>query len=163
MLAEEYFKQAEEQDRIRAAKPWYIRVPLNVGEFIWYRVILSTPDHYYHFKMWMQRVFRGYDDNAVYNINSFVIDKVHAPLKKYVTYQNEHGKSLPLEFASDPQAWLIILNKIWYAIDDYWKTEHEDGYSSRMINETPEKIKEHQDRVDEGFLLFGKYLREIWD
>jgi len=159
----DFMKEMVEKDRARAAKPWYIRVPLNTMEFIWYRIILSVPDFPRKGRLLWQRVFRGYDDNDVYNINSFVIDKVHAPFKKYVTYQNEHGKSLPLEFAEDPQAWLIILNKMWYAIDDYWKTDHEDGYGISIMEMTEEKQKAHQARVDEGFLLFGKYLKDIWD
>lgn len=163
MKMADFMKEMVEKDRARAAKPWYIRIPLNTMEFIWYRIILSAPDLPRKGRLLWQRVFRGYDDNDVYNINSFVIDKVHAPFKKYVAYQNEHGKSLPLEFAEDPQAWLIILNKMWYAIDDYWKTDHEDGYGISIMEMTEEKQKVHQTRVDEGFLLFGKYLKDIWD
>lgn len=163
MLVEEYFKQVAEENRIRAAKPWFIRVPLNAMDFIWYRVILGMPDIPYKLKMWCQRKWRGYDQNDVYNINSFIIDKLHDPLHDYVKYQSEHGKTLPVEFATDPAAWLNILHKIWYAVDDYWKTDHVDGYSQEIMDLSVEKQKQHEERVKEGFELLGKYLRELWD
>ena len=159
----DFMREMVEKDRARAAKPWYIRVPLNTMEFIWYRIILSVPDMPYKFKMCFQRKWRGYDDNDVYNINSFIIDKLHDPLYKFVKYQSEHGKSLPLAFATDPAAWLNILHKIWYAVDDYWKTDHVDGYGTSILELSEEKQKQHEAMVKEGFELLGKHITDLWD
>lgn len=109
-----------------------------------------------------QTFTRGYSDYDVMNLNDFIINKVRDPLKSYVQFQAEKGLYLPQEFQSDPAAWLVILRKIELAIDHYWRKEHEEDYNPLLGMGVIERI-EFCNKVDEGFLLFGKYLRSLYE
>ena len=109
-----------------------------------------------------QNFVRGYSDRDVWNLSSFVLNKVRAPLKEFVQHQAEEGMILPNEFATDPAAWLEILQKIEFSIDHAWKEENELDYNP-IRNMGIEEKEEFYKKVDEGFLLFGKYLRDLWD
>lgn len=133
------------------------------SERIWAHLSLHIDICTHKVKRWYQKLRRGYTDNDVSNINSFVIDNLHEPLHEFVKYHAEHGRTLPPEFATDPAAWLDILGKIWYAVDDYWKVDHVNGYSQEILNLSPEKLMQHEKMVTEGFELFGKYFRNLYE
>jgi len=119
-------------------------------------------DIFYGIKFWLQRMYYGYSENDVSDLSSYVIDKVYYPLKSFIKDYEEHGMHLPIEFASDPGAWLNILKKIELAFDSAWEDEFEvDNRFTTNLNE--EQLKEHNLKVEEGFTLFGKYMRDLWD
>ena len=104
----------------------------------------------------------GYSDPDVWNLNSFIIKKVHAPLKEFVQNYETHGMSLPYEFSSDPATWLEILKKIELAFDSMWDDEFESD--NRFTTGLSDEAKvEHYKKVEEGITLFGKYMRDLWD
>jgi hypothetical protein len=107
----------------------------------------------------LQRLFRGYSDSDLWDVGSFTVEKLQPIIKEYVTYESEHGHSLPTEFESDPAAWLMIMKKIEYAFDSLWNENQGKPYKS----DTPESAKIHYDNVDEGCALFGKYFRYMWN
>ena len=150
------------QEEERAALPWYIRIPVNVGEYIRYRIWGYIENFPRELKWDYQRFIRGYSEVDVWNLNSFIIDKIHEPLNKFVKHQEEHGMSLPIEFQSDPGAWLVVLSKIKFSVDHAWKDEHELDYNPTKGMGIDE-VAEFKKKVDEGFLLLGKYLRDLWD
>lgn len=113
-------------------------------------------------KFKFQKVFRGYSDADVSNLSSYIIGKIRAPLNKFVTYQAEHGMALPSEFATDPAKWLEILQKIEFSVNHYWKQENDSDYSATR-NMGIDEIDEFNNKVDEGFLLLGKYMRYLWN
>lgn len=152
--------EAEEAER--AALAWYIRIPLNIGDFLWYRVIRRLEDIPFLLRMKFQKLKRGFSDEEVWNFNSFIIDKAYKPFKEFYRYQSEEGKSLPAEFETDPAAWLEILGKVNFAIEHEWREANDpDFHPYKNFNEV--ERKDYNERLDEGFMLFGKYLRHFWD
>lgn len=147
--------------KTRAEKPWLIRNILNAKDFIWYRCILNAKDIPFNLKMVYQRITKGYCEEDVWNLNSFIVNKTYKPLKEFVKHYEEHGLALPAEFATDPGSWTLILKKIEYAFDDVYNSEHDYDYDRTRY--TGEKLEEHYKKVEEGLTLFGKYLRNLWD
>jgi hypothetical protein len=142
--------------------PWFIRIPVKIGEFLRYKVWGYVEDFPREFKWEWQRLFRGYADCDVWDVGSFIINKIHAPLKEFARREEEEGMSLPAEFETDPAAWLEIVKKIEFSIDHAWKEENDmDYYPTKNMGIDEER--EFYEHVDEGFLLFGKYLRNLWD
>lgn len=113
-------------------------------------------------KFEIQQFFRGYSDRDVWYLGDYIVDKLHKPLKKFVLNQAEHGMALPLEFQTDPAKWLEILQKIEFAVNHEWNIEHDSDYNPTKRLSLKE-AKEFEDRVDEGFALLGKHLRDLWD
>lgn len=152
----------EASEAERAAMPWYKRIPLNIWDFVWYRIIRRIEDIPSETKWWVQRKTKGYSDCDVWGLNSFIINTIRPPLKEFVKYQEEQGKSLPVEFSTDPAAWLNILKEIEYAFDSVWREENDfDNRFER--NMTDEQRVEHNKRVQKGFEYFGKYAMDLWD
>lgn len=157
MNIEELHAQIEKEIEDRKNKVWFIRIPLNVWDSIWYRVF--SRDLYHDIKWKLQRLFRGYSDCDTWNINRFTVEKLQPAIKTYVTYEAEHGHSLPQEFATDPAAWLNILRDIEYAFDWMHSEEFADGFPTSV----EETRKAHYERVQRGCELFGRYLQSLWD
>ena len=87
-------------------------------------------------------------------------------------------------YEQDKQKWLDILDEIIYALKDEppkryykWVSGPDDGKVDPVIGgiiwdqvpDSPEKqeelleaMREHQDRVDKGLELFGKYCQNLW-
>lgn len=78
-----------------------------------------------------------------------VVELLHPYVTGYVDWYAEKGLYLPKEFETDPSSWTNILRKIQRAFD----LANTEGYE-----ETP-ALKEE---MEEGFVLFGKYFREMW-
>lgn len=148
-------------DKKRAETIWILRIPLNIADFIWYRILLRIEDLPRETKFLYQRITRGYSDSDVWNLSHFTLRKVYRPLKEFVKNYEERGMSLPMDFETDPAGWTLVLKKIEYAFDDMWKSENDDSYD--LWRGTPEKVKEHNDKVQEGFELYGRYFRDLWD
>jgi hypothetical protein len=152
--------RAKEEERKN--KPIFIRLFLDVCDFIYYRIICKIPSFIQKVIFKSQELINGYSEYDVYNLGSFVFRKTYKPLKKFVKYYEEHGMYLPDEFETDPASWLAILKKIEFAFDSEWSSRHE--VQNRYIKgKTEEEIKEHNLKVEEGFTLFGKYMRDIFD
>lgn len=162
MTLEEFHARVEAEEKALNAKPFFVRVPIKIGTYVWCRIILNLPDLPRKIKWKLQRLFRGYADCDLWNLDSFIINKIYRPLKKFVKHQEEEGTSLPQEFATDPAAWLLVLKKIEFSFDHEWREEHELGYDPYK-NLTPEQKIEFDDNVQKGFELFGRHLRGLWD
>lgn len=152
--------RAEKEER--EAQPWFIRIPVNVGEFLYYRVWEYIKNFPTELRWEYQRFIRGYADEDVWDVGSYIIDKLHGPLQEFVQFEEENGISLPTEFETDPAAWLVVLSKIRFSVNHTWKENHDVDYNPTKGMGIDEK-KEFYARVDEGFLLLGKYLRSLWD
>jgi hypothetical protein len=162
MNYKDFLKQLDEERAAHLEKSWYIRDFTDLMEFLWYRVILGMKDWPFRIKMFYQRLTRGYSNSDIWSLNHFIVAKLRAPIHDFYRYEAEHGHSLPQEFQTDPAAWLVVLSKIDYAFDHEWRSDNEDDYNFTE-NMTEEQKKEHYAKVDEGFQLFGKFLRDLWD
>ena len=156
-------KYFEEEDAKRKALPFCKRTILNIGDFIWYKIFLKAKEDWPHdIKWWFQRLFYGYSDCDVWGLNTFILRKTYHPLKKFIKNYEEQGMSLPVEFGSDPAAWLLILKKIELAFDSTWNDEFEN--ENPFLNGlTDEQKIEHYKKVSEGFELFGRFMTSLWD
>lgn len=57
---------------------------------------------------------------------------------------------------SNQEEWEVILDKMIFSF-----TEHKKEFISKKM--TTEEIMNYEDKITEGFELFGKYLRSLWD
>jgi hypothetical protein len=162
LSSRDFLQRLEDEQKARAAKPFLIRTFLDLIDFIWYGIILRIKEIPSQIKWKYQEVVYGYSDPDVWNLNSFIIKKTYAPLKDFVKNYEEHGMSLPTEFATDPGTWLMILKKIEFAFDSSWDDEFEieNRFTKGMNNE---QVKEHYLKVEEGLTLFGRYIHDLWD
>lgn len=154
-----HFRAQEEEIE---SLPWFIRIPVKVGEFFRYRVWGWLEDFPAELKWDFQRFTQGHADPDVWNLGFYIIDKLYAPLKEFVKHEAEHGISLPKEFETDPAAWLEILQEIEFSVDHAWKEEHELDYFPTKKMGIEEK-DEFYKKVDKGFALLGKHLRDLWN
>lgn len=140
-------------DQERADKPFLVRIFLDLRD-----VFLDLPnfikDKYFEYQ-------KGYTRNDVYGLNDYLIGLIYEPLKDFVEHYETHGMALPPEFATDPGAWLMILKKIEYAFDAEY--ERLLGFNDMTFALNNAELREHDEKVQEGFELFGKYLRNMWD
>jgi hypothetical protein len=146
----------------RDAQPWYIKIPVNVGEYLWYRVIRRIPEIPDEIKWKWQTLTKGYCDCDLWGLDHFIVEKIRAPLKEFIRYQEERGHGVPTDFANDSAGWLAVLKKIEFAFDESYAEEHDYRiwYGEGM---THEQVMERYKKVQEGFELFGKYFSDLWD
>lgn len=111
-------------------------------------------------KWFFQRITRGYDDRAMWDLGDYILNCAYKPFKAFVKRYEERGMSLPHEFVTDPAAWLLVLKKIEFSFDYYWNDKHD---FSEYIKKTPDEIRAENAKVNEGMELFGKYMMELWD
>lgn len=133
--------------------PWYVKF----ATYLWDSFV-NLPDtlqeKFFEYK-------NGYKRSDVFSLNRYIIEKLYSPLKDFIAHYETHGMSLPMEFATDPGTWLMILKKIEYAFDaEYEKICGEDDM---IYGLNKKQLEEHDEKVQEGFELFGKYLRDLWD
>lgn len=115
-------------------------------------------------KYFIQRIFRGYSDEDIYDLEYFIVKKIRKPLKAFVKHQEEKGYTLPRDFSKDPAAWLIILKKMEFAFDQRWKEETDlNSYVMESNSMTTDERVQFNKKIKEGFELFGKYFCDLWD
>ncbi len=107
----------------------------------------------------IKSIFQGYSEEDTKNVRGYTIKKLQPVIKKYVTFEAEQGRTLPLEFQTDPAAWLSILRDIEYAFDWQFAKEFGEEFHTSDL----EALKVHNERVTRGFELFGKHLRDLWN
>lgn len=120
----------------------------------------------------LQRLFRGYGDDDLWGLYGFIIRKTRPALKAFVKYQREHGHGCPMGYTVDEEGkdvrsaeegeklWLVDLEKMELAFDLEW--EEEMGTDEYFKKTTEQHIGDNK-KIQEGFELFGKYLRNLWD
>ena len=135
---------------------WKIRNPYYAKVYyFFYRRFLDVIGIPRSVKWWLQRLIGGYDERDIYDLHWYIVRKLRPVIKDFVKYQCEHGHSLPLDFSTNPAGWLEVLQKIEYSFDM--------ACSEESLGNTPEDMRESGIKVQEGFELFGKYLRDFWD
>lgn len=119
-------------------------------------------------KHFTQRLWRGYGDDDLWNLDYFMLKKIRKPFKALVRQKEEDGLGYPANLShglrngkivkklSDEKAfeeWIKILKTIERAMDLLWR-EHNRG---NIL--TSEEKKE----ADKGMKLFGKWFSAFWD
>jgi hypothetical protein len=128
-----------------------------IAYFIKYRV----KDLHYHGKEFFQRLFRGYSNSDIWNLNTFLAKKIYKYLKIYY-YKKRNG--YPTEFSSFEE-WNIVLKKMLFAMKETarWYPTEDKIYKIFLEEKAQERIKEYWKRIEEGCRLFGKYFGSLWD
>lgn len=117
--------------------------------YIEYNIILQV-------KFFFQRMFRGYSDDEVWDLDNAILRFTLPRLKKL----RETTQSFPCNFIEENteegwDKWKVMLDKMIHAIelklkDEYWYVE-----SATVDKDTAE--------VEEGMSLFHEYFDALWD
>lgn len=102
-------------------------------------------------KMAWQRVFRGYDDNANWDLESYLADIIN----KVTLHIAEHGSGHPDKLTE--KKWKEILYQISFGFGSY--IEMRSGVYSFRDKEYKRLEKEFK----KGMELFCKYFPNLWD
>jgi len=139
--------------------------------YIIYRIINRITDFPRNTKFFFQRIFRGYGDDDLWSLGSWILNKTRKPFKAFVKNQKEHGhKSYPVGLLSEKRIdirkddgydrWINILEQIEEAIDLNWQ---EDNATDEWFAKTTEEHIKDNKKIAKGLELFGKYIRNFWD
>jgi hypothetical protein len=111
-------------------------------------------DFFYRIKYAYQRAKRGYSDSDIYNLNTPIAIIASKSIKHWLY----HGvSSYPSGLTHDE--WYSILEKIELAFDLYLFQENITGNNPYFKLLTAEE----EAKMEEGFLLFGKWFTHLWD
>lgn len=153
--------------------------PFVSGYYAVERFVFGIPRH---IGWWFQRRTRGFDDRDVWGLDAAIVEFVYPRLKMFNTWQKEHGNGTPMEFATDPAAWLEVLNKMEKAFEHLARDNFSCGFGVEDFPSVPMKsdfkdpadyeqaIKEwdrvtaqRTKEIETGLTLFGKHLQGLWD
>ncbi len=80
-------------------------------------------------------------------------------------YEGDIEKNIPPgEIGGGPEAWAAVLDKMIWSFqeivdDNYMEKLRDDGYGREWY----EKVQAHDEKIQEGLNLFGKFYRALWD
>lgn len=99
-----------------------------------------------------QKLTRGFSDRDLWDLNVHLAKLILLRLKAFRKY-NLHGNPVGLDF----DEWLKILDKMIIAL------ELEVSDFEILSDDYDEKIDERYEQYKEGWYLFTKYFRDLWD
>lgn len=131
-----------------------------------YRFFYKLGDFCYKIKWFFQRLFKGYSDEELWNLNDHIIKYT---LKRLKVFRKE-TQGFPSDLNSFEE-WERILDEIIWAMeyvssDDtpYWDLKEkygielaEDGRLKYIV-----EFEKLEERSRKGFEYFGKYLNALW-
>ena len=151
---------------------------INIGNYPKYRFYHNWLFDWFGYEP-KKKISVNIDSWDTWNMDTTLAHIVVPMLKQLKKNKHSYPSDLPNE-----AAWDDVLNKMIFSFnsklndwedqfqsgehDVVW-TENEDG--SRTMEKGPtihfkvdvEGMKEYQARIDEGFMLFGKYYENLWD
>jgi len=111
--------------------------------FSWHLLCRQLRDVFYPIKWAWQRVYRGYDDTAWWDLHLYLA-KIAAPVLKEMA---DRTPGYPPDLSSDE--WTAHLSKMHIAMD-------------LIANDSCEYSDEQHRAMDEGCELMGKWYRHLW-
>ena len=163
MNIEEYKKERDE---------WEAKHPVlsYLNEIRWslwrdYHKVVDFPTEV---KWAFQRMFRGYGDDDLWCLDSYIVRRIRPALKAFVKEQKEHGLGCPdVFFDNDKQAegkechkWIAELEKMELAFDLLWE---DDMATKDWFAKTSEQHIENHKKIEEGLASFAKNFHGLWD
>lgn len=94
-------------------------------------------------KFLYQRVFRGWDDSDTWNLDYKIAEFTLPRLKRFKELHNSYPVGLTEE------EWIVIIDEMIYSFET-------------TLNEDIDYDKVDWDKVERGYMLFGKYFRNLW-
>ena len=110
----------------------------------------------------IQRLFRGYSDSDLWDLNSYIVERIRPAFKAFVKHAKKNGMGCPIEELFDKnkrnncQKWIEVLQKIEKSFD----LMHEE--ETKVSRTLKQQIKDGKS-IQEGLELFGKHLQSLWD
>lgn len=124
---------------------------MNIFQEVYWRIYWKITDWKYSLKMAYQRVFRGYDDLAKWNLESHI-----AQLVKEVTFDMaENANGYPDKLTE--KEWKKILLAISFGFGSY--IEMRSGVYMMKDKEYKNLEKDYK----KGMILFAKHYGNLWD
>jgi len=116
-------------------------------------------------KWFLQRMFRGYSDIDIWNLDNY-IEKSVLPKLKIFRENTQAYPSIPGECESFEE-WQAILDDMIFGIefglnDDDWYIEHVLYKKGEDKEKALELFNRMQSRAQRGRELFGKWLTALW-
>ena len=155
-LEEKDFYTSEEMKEIFMGKESFWD---SVKYFPW-RLGFKIKNLYYQVKYGFQRMFRGYDDTELFNMDMTFVDRYLKALKDFKKYHYGH----PYELT--PEQWSAVLDELI----KHLTLMNEDNVIAELKNGMPDSfepdyktVNEIQDKhKNEFFKLFSKWFYSLW-
>ena len=156
-VEEKDFYTSEEMKEIFAGKESFWD---SIKYFPW-RLGFKVKNLYYQVKYGFQRMFRGYDDTELFNMDMTFIDRYSKILKDFREYHHGYPPSITNE------QWDDILDEMI----KHLSLMTEDNVETELKKGTPDSFKPDYKTVreimdkhkDEFFKLFSKWFYNLWD
>ena len=120
----------------------------------------------YRIKMWLQRKFRGYSDNEIWNLDDAIVRFVLPRLKVF----REQTMGYPVYMGS-LEEWQSKLDEMIWAFeflqsDESPYVELKEKYGDEKNEEGKfryiEEYKKINKRYEDAMTMFGKYMHHLW-
>lgn len=156
-VEEKEFYTSEEMKEIFAEKESFWD---SIKYFPW-RLGFKIKNLYYQVKYGFQRMFRGYDDTELFNMDMTFIDRYSKILKDFREYHHGHPYVLTSErwdtLLDEMLKHLLLMNEnnVIAELKNGMPDSFEPSY--KTVNEIQDKHKE------EFFKLFSEWFYSLWD
>lgn len=98
-----------------------------------------------------QRMFRGYDDTDLWNLDVSISKRIVRMLKDFKKVTQGYPACL-----DSFEEWMEILDKMIYCFDFH------ENHFDELYELSEEEYKKKLKLADEGFDLFKKYYQDLW-
>ena len=168
----ESWSREEMLSRMQAEKDWdkqhwFLASFKHAYYFIGYRCPFLLGNACRRAKWGFQRMFRGYDDTAYWDLNDYITDIALPVLKEYRNsktgiplldgYGMDNRNQTDQEFKQMEETWNMYLDKMILSFELMKKEDMDYEHHDQQWYE------EHNKKIEEGLILFAKYFRGLWD
>lgn len=113
-------------------------------------------DIYNQIKWAYQRVFRGHDDRAYWNLDFYLASIALPVLKDYK--DNKYGLMFNHEYDGDDP-----MNEGYHSEESQRELFDQMIFAmNAIVNELPHENLEQREQIREGCRLFGEYFQALW-
>ena len=114
-------------------------------------------DFFFSVKMWFQKVFRGYSDSEIWNLDDTIVEYVLPKLKLF----RKQTICYPPNLESFEE-WENILDEIIWAFEFHKSDAPFDELKEKYGDNWRDEYRKLNERYRNGLKLFGEYLGCLW-
>lgn len=123
-----------------------------------YVIIGFIPDKIRRVKWFIQRGRRGYADCDLWSLDSYLARMLPQALRQL--RDTSHGYPQDLTF----EEWDMILTQMAEGFEEHtYIMDYKNWPKENDVQTYLEWVKPHQDKLEAGIALFGKYYQSLWD
>lgn len=128
--------------------------------FVFWGIPRNIGDAWRSIKWGFQRVFRGYDDTAIWSLDNY-LTRIALPVLKHYR-ANKHGIPLIEGMENDPfEKQEAEWNRILDVMINAFQIMHDEDTDFKVRSD--EDYKERSRQIEEGLAYFAKHYRGLWD